>query len=129
MPTARTATTPPARPMTMAARLFTKPHAGVMATSPATAPDAAPSVVACPVRSFSTTTQPNSPAQAASWVPMNACAAQPLAASAGPENPPPRKAVGGGRGAGVEAEPAEPQDSGAHDGQRKRVGSHRLTRP
>src|SRR3954466_6504197 len=115
MPTARTATTPPARPMTMAARLFTNPHAGVMATRPATAPEAAPSVVACPVLSFSTTTQPNSPAQAARRAPRPQLPPPPpphrpgTARQLRADDPLARQPVGRQRGAGVEAEPAEPQ--------------------
>ena len=42
---------------------------------------------------------------------MNACAAMPLAAE---------------RGAGVEAEPAEPQDAGAEQRERQRVRRHRV---
>jgi len=44
----------------------TKPAAGVIATRPATAPDAAPSVVALPVIRFSSNSQPTRP-PAASW--------------------------------------------------------------
>ncbi len=62
----------------------TKPAHGVIATSPATAPDAAPSVVACPVLTFSTISQPSIAAAAATNVFMNACAATSLAASADP---------------------------------------------
>ena len=62
----------------------TKPAHGVIATSPATAPDAAPSVVACPPLIRSTISQPSIAAAAATNVFMNACAATPLAASAEP---------------------------------------------
>ena len=62
----------------------TKPAHGVIATRPATAPDAAPRVVAWPVRIRSTTSQPSIPAAAASWVFMKACAARPFAPSADP---------------------------------------------
>ena len=55
-----------------------------MATRPATAPDAAPSVVAWPDFSRSTMSQPSIAAAAATNVFRNACAATPLAASAEP---------------------------------------------
>ena len=62
----------------------TNPAQGVMATRPATAPEAAPSVVACPLFSRSTTSQPSMAAEAARNVFMMAEAAMPLAASAEP---------------------------------------------
>ena len=62
----------------------TKPAHGVIATSPATAPEQAPRVVAWPALIFSTTSQPSMPAAAARWVLTSACAAMPLAASADP---------------------------------------------
>ena len=55
-----------------------------MATRPATAPEAAPSVVAWPSRIFSTTIQASAAAAVATWVLMNAAAASPLAPSAEP---------------------------------------------
>src|SRR4051812_48106243 len=55
-----------------------------MATNPATAPDAAPRVVACPSLIRSTMSQPSIAAAAARWVFMNATAAWLLAASADP---------------------------------------------
>ena len=61
--------------MNSAARLLTKPAAGVMATSPATAPEAAPSVVACLVVTFSTAIHPSRPMHAASCVLTSAWAA------------------------------------------------------
>src|SRR3954469_12678722 len=68
----------------MAPSGFTDPQAGVIATSPATAPEAAPSVVALESRSRSTTSQPATAAAPATWVLKNATAAEPLAASADP---------------------------------------------
>src|SRR4051812_3293140 len=62
----------------------TNPAHGVIATSPATAPDAAPNVVACPALRRSTISQPIIAAAAATNVFMNACAATRLAASAEP---------------------------------------------
>ena len=59
-------------------------HAGVMATSPATAPDAPPSAVGLPSRIHSTKIQPSSAAPVATWVLMNANADWWLAASAEP---------------------------------------------
>ena len=62
----------------------TKPAQGVMATSPATAPDAAPRVVGLPSLMRSTTIQPSMAAEAARKVFMTAWAAMPSARSAEP---------------------------------------------
>jgi hypothetical protein len=62
----------------------TKPQAGVMATSPDTAPDAAPSVVAWPSRSLSMMIQPSSAQAVAVLVFMNAMPASWPADSAEP---------------------------------------------
>ena len=51
-----------------AEEVLTNPAQGVMATSPATAPDTAPRVVACPAFNFSINSQPNSAEAAATWV-------------------------------------------------------------
>ena len=59
----------------------TKPAHGVIATSPATAPEHAPSVVAWPVLSFSTINQPSIAAAAARWVLTSAWTAMPSAAA------------------------------------------------
>ncbi|MEY4279867.1 MAG: hypothetical protein RL313_130 [Actinomycetota bacterium] len=58
----------------------TNAQAGVIATSPATAPDAAPRDVACPLRIFSKQIQPRRAAPAATWVLRRANPAIPLAA-------------------------------------------------
>src|SRR3954463_5082134 len=63
---------------------LTKPAAGVMATSPATAPDAAPSVVGWPSRIFSTMSQPSIAAHVAVLVLTNATPARLLAPGAEP---------------------------------------------
>ncbi len=63
---------------------LTKPAQGVMATSPATAPDAAPRVVGWPSLIRSMTSQPSMPADAARNVFITAVAATPSAASADP---------------------------------------------
>ena len=55
-------------PMTMAPMGVTEEHAGVMATNPATMPDAAPKLVALPSRIFSTISQPIPAAQVATRV-------------------------------------------------------------
>src|SRR3954462_10056037 len=101
------------RPRMIAPTGLTKPAAGVMATSPATAPDAAPNVVGCPSRSFSTRIQPSMAAALAVFVLTRA---PPAKGGPGPrfgfdkadpwEVPAPRG------GPGVEPEPAEPQQSG-----------------
>ena len=62
----------------------TKPAAGVMATSPATAPDAAPSTVGLPRAIHSVNIQPSAAAAAPVLVARKALAARPLAASALP---------------------------------------------
>ena len=62
----------------------TKPAHGVIATSPATRPDAAPSVVAWPVRRRSTISQPSIAAAAAMCVFTSAWAAMPSPLSAEP---------------------------------------------
>src|SRR5271155_3626581 len=62
----------------------TKPEAGVMATSPATAPEIAPSTLGFPLRTHSAPAQPMVAAAAAKCVATNAEVARPLAASALP---------------------------------------------
>src|SRR2546425_2829910 len=62
----------------------TYPEAGVMATSPATAPEAAPSTVGLPRLIHSVNIQPSAAAAAAVLVAVNALAARPLASRALP---------------------------------------------
>ena len=102
---------PASRPRTIDAHGVMKPQAGVMATRPATAPEAAPTLVGLPSRNFSTTIQPPSAAAVATWVFMNAMTGE---------------TVGAERGTGVEAEPAEPQQTGAEQDQRHVVRTHRV---
>jgi hypothetical protein len=59
-------------------------QAGVIATNPATAPEATPRVVGLPSRNRSTSSQPPAAAAVAIWVFMNARAAVPFAASSEP---------------------------------------------
>src|ERR1039457_7301959 len=59
----------------------TYPDAGVIATSPATAPLATPSTVGLPPIHHSATTQVSAAAEAPRWVATNADTARPLAAS------------------------------------------------
>src|SRR5687768_4198082 len=75
---------PPRSPIAIAPMGQTYPAAGVIATRPATAPDATPRVVA--LRSFidSTRAQPTAPAAAPRFVARNAEAANPLAPRALP---------------------------------------------
>ena len=68
----------------MAPTGVTAPAAGVMPTSPATAPEAAPRLVACPLRTRSTASQPSTAAQAATVVLTQASPATPSAVSALP---------------------------------------------
>src|SRR5215831_14136687 len=63
---------------------LTKPDAGVIATNPATAPDAAPSIVGLPVFTHSATIQPRAANDAAVCVATNALVAKPPALSAEP---------------------------------------------
>ena len=76
--------TPATAPITIAAIGVTKPAAGVIATSPATAPEAAPSTVGLPRELHSVNIQARAAAAAAVLVVMKAWAASPLAASALP---------------------------------------------
>src|SRR6478672_8460690 len=76
--------TPAKKPITIAASGVTKPDAGVIATKPATAPDAAPSIVGLPVRIHSANIQPNAANEAAVCVAMNALEASPFAPRADP---------------------------------------------
>src|SRR5690349_9654261 len=71
--------TPANRPMTIAPTGPTKPHAGVIATSPATAPEAAPSIDGLPLPIHSANVQPITAAAVATRVLTNAIAAVPLA--------------------------------------------------
>ena len=66
---------PASRPMSSAAMGWTKPDAGVMATSPATAPEIAPSAVGLPLWIHSAMVQPRAAAAAAKWVLMKALVA------------------------------------------------------
>src|SRR2546423_9673895 len=67
---------PAAKPMASAPMGPTKPLAGVMATSPATAPDAAPTVVAFPCLIHSGMIQPSTAVAVARWVATNALPAR-----------------------------------------------------
>src|SRR5712691_590993 len=62
----------------------TYPEAGVMATRPATAPDAAPRTVGLPRVAHSVNIQPSAAAAVAVFVARKALAARPLASSALP---------------------------------------------
>ena len=75
---------PAASPTTAAPRVLTVPQEGVIATSPATTPEAAPNVVGLPSRMRSTESQPSMPRQPATRVLRKIAAAVPLAASAEP---------------------------------------------
>src|SRR5215475_9871649 len=71
-------------PIPIDARGSTYPEAGVMATSPATAPDAAPSTVGLPRVAHSVNIQPRAADAAAVLVARKALAARPLASRALP---------------------------------------------
>src|SRR5579883_3453059 len=75
---------PAAKPMIMAAMGPTNPAAGVMATSPATAPEMAPSALGLPLRSHSAPLQPRTAAAAPKLVATKALVARLPAASALP---------------------------------------------
>src|SRR5439155_22288898 len=76
--------TPPPIPIRTAAMGPTKPEAGVIATSPATAPDAAPRTVGLPRWNHSASIQPSVAAAAAVLVTTKALVARPPAVSALP---------------------------------------------
>src|SRR5450755_2805141 len=75
---------PAARPTTSAPSRPTLPQAGVIATSPATAPDAAPTIDALPLKSASARDQASTAHAVAEKVLMKASTAVPLASSAEP---------------------------------------------
>ncbi len=77
-------TTPASSPMISAPLTPTKPHAGVIATRPATAPDAAPSIDGLPFSIHSANIQDSTAAAVATSVLMNARAAASPASSAEP---------------------------------------------
>src|SRR4051812_20578330 len=77
-------TNPAAMPMTKAPGMPTLPAAGVMATSPATAPDAAPSMEGLPLKIASPTHQASTAQDVARYVFMKARPAEPFASSAEP---------------------------------------------
>jgi hypothetical protein len=83
-PTANAHTTPATSPIAMAPTGCTYAHPGVIPASPATAPDAAPSVVGLPSRTCSTTSQPSTAVAPAVIVFTNAVAARFVAPSADP---------------------------------------------
>src|SRR4051794_29004641 len=75
---------PAAKPIIAAGIGCTKPDAGVIATSPATAPEIAPSTLGLPPLIHSATTQPSVAAAAPKWVATKALVASPEAARALP---------------------------------------------
>jgi hypothetical protein len=75
---------PASRPITIAPTGPTKPAAGVIATRPATAPDAAPRPDGLPLTSHSTSSQEKAAAAVATQVFTKARAAAPLASRAEP---------------------------------------------
>src|SRR5277367_821519 len=76
--------TPAAMPITSAPPGRTKPDAGVIATRPATAPDAAPSTDGLPLTIHSANIQPRAAAAVAICVTVMAMPARPFAATAEP---------------------------------------------
>ena len=80
----RKQTTPAITPMITAGVGPTKPDAGVMATSPATAPDAMPRTLGLPLKIHSANIQPNAAAAVAICVAIMAMPARPSAATAEP---------------------------------------------
>src|SRR6516165_6861978 len=83
-PHASAHTTPATKPTTRAPSALTDEHDGVMATRPATMPDAAPSVVALPSRMRSVSIQPSMAVAVAIVVVMKVDPAAPLALVAEP---------------------------------------------
>src|SRR6476660_5950994 len=76
--------TPASKPIAIAAMGPTKPAAGVMATSPATAPEIAPKALGLPLRIHSAPLQPSTAAAAPKCVATKALVARLPAASALP---------------------------------------------
>src|ERR1700722_18989976 len=76
--------TPAATPMMIDAPGNTKPEAGVIATSPATAPETTPSTEGFPLVIHSANIQPSAAAAVAICVTVIAMPARPLAATADP---------------------------------------------
>src|SRR5580704_5168713 len=76
--------TPAAMPMIKAGPGRTKPEAGVIATRPATAPEAAPSALGLPLEIHSANIQASAAAAVAICVTVIAMPARPLAATAEP---------------------------------------------
>ena len=76
--------TPATSPIRRAPLAETDAHAGVIATSPATTPDAAPKLVACPSRIFSTSSHARTAATVAAIVLSRASPAVQLEATAEP---------------------------------------------
>src|SRR6185295_19155505 len=81
---AKKQTTPPITPISKADIGATKPLAGVITTSPATAPEIAPSTVGLPVFSHSASIQPIVAVAAAKCVVQKAFTARPFASSSLP---------------------------------------------
>src|SRR5215472_13916445 len=77
-------TIPARNPISSAGNGFTKPEAGVIATSPATQPEMPPSTLGLPLCSHSAITHPSAAAAAPKCVATNALLAKPEAASALP---------------------------------------------
>src|SRR3954447_23580005 len=77
-------TTPAARPIIIDPPGSTKPEAGVIATSPATAPEPAPSTEVLPLAIHSANIQPRAAAAVAICVTAMAMPARPLAPTAEP---------------------------------------------
>src|SRR3954447_23937820 len=84
IPTAKAQITPASRPSRIADHGTRNAQAGVMATRPATAPEANPSEVARPSRNRSTRIQPRAAVAVATWVLVKARPARPLAPRAEP---------------------------------------------
>ena len=102
---------PATKPMTIAPIRPTLPQAGVIATRPATAPDAAPSIEGLPLNIAS---------------PMHQASTAADGGREGVDEGQHRRVARFQRRAGVEAEPADPQQRGADHGQRQRVRGERL---
>src|SRR6185369_8510247 len=114
-PTARAHSTPATTPITSAPTTLTDEQDGVMATRPATMPDAAPSEVACPSRIFSVSSQASMAAAVATVVVTNVAPAKPPEPTADPALKPyqpnhsrPAPSITKGRLCGRIGEPGQP---------------------
>ena len=122
-PTAQAQSMPAMAPMAMAPVMPTAPHDGVIATRPATMPEAAPSDVDLPCRIRSISSQPSMAAQVAIVVLRKVTPVSDMNCAVSSST---TVGLDEDQRADVEAVPAEPQQAGADHGEGQVVRLHRL---